>query len=535
MRPPLAAGLLLLLAAAPAAAQDAPPTERVEETDAEVLKVRDSLKSDPAFAETFVERLLRSRLIGELTSEPGEKARAAAAREWIKSDPDAAAHVAIGLAGDDVTKTTAYEDSLLELHGSNYTTTHPGDGKNSFNRLRTSAGDSKLLKAQSDKMSDDEKREILRTIFEGQGGASGRTIETPDGLGGRGGPPGGAGGAGSGPAAATAYSGYYDRLGAGNLHGYSPQLVALQSALNLRRPPGAPALVETGKLDEATLSYPAYGMSYDINNLESRLRRERLYELARAAGRTLSARDEKDPDLEAKLAAQVPAVRLPPRLAKRAELESKARAALSKFSATAASARDPKAITRGLLVELGREQRETARWIAAAALEEELSRVDELTGFLTPELLAAIDAVPVAQPEREAYKRAGGALQERVARVKANAEKALALLESDAWTGALAEVDALVSANAGLKRTLAPEVDAYRRAPYRVAESRVTQARWRAWLDDAAVKWAPSLEYSRGVAARRARLSRALEIFGLIASGDANGARAAARDDGAGS
>ncbi|MFI5350827.1 MAG: hypothetical protein ACHQ2Z_14865, partial [Elusimicrobiota bacterium] len=294
-----------------------------------------------------------------------------------------------------------------------------------------------------------------------------------------------------------------------------------------RRPPGAPALVETGKLDYATLSYPAYAMNYDVGNLEKRLRADSLLMLAKLAGKTLSARDWADPGLEAKLAAQVPADKLSPRLKRRAELAAKASAALSSFSAATERAKNPNAISRALLIELGAKQKETARWIAAAALEEELSRVDELADFLTPELLAAVAAAPAPAGERDAYKRRGEALKAKVAQVKSNAEKALGLLESDAWAGALAQVDALVAENHDLKLTLSRDIGDYSRVPFGIADSLLIQPRWREWLDNFSVKWAPSLSYSRAVAFRRGRLARYMNVFELIASGDANAAHTA--------
>ena len=518
-----AVALLFLLSTLPARAQeDAPTVESAPETDPAVIKVGDKLKNDPAFLDAVAARLARSQLIGRLTTDPSEGARLAAAKDWIASDPDAAAHVALGLARDDASGASNYENALLAQLGTSYGN-NPGADKNLFGRLRKSAKDSNLLKKQDRDMSEDEKREILRTLFEGQGSESGKVLTMQD--------DGKASSEKPATGSATAFNIMYDRLSAGNLRGYSPQLRSLQNALCARRPPGAPALVETGKLDEATLSYPAYGMSYDVGNLEQRIRQDRLLALARLAGRTLSARDWKDQNLEAALAVRVSADKLPPRLQRRAALAAKARAALAAFSAAAAKAKDPNAITRGLLVELGRRQKETARWIAAAALEEELSRLEPLEGFLTPGLRAAIDAAPVASAERDAYQRRGAALQARIAALKANADKAQGLLSSDAWSGALAAVDKLVAENQDLKRDLGRDVDDFSRVPFRVAESRVSEPRWRVWLDDLAVKWAPSLEYSRGAARRRGRLSRFLAAFGLIASGDANGAHAALVDE----
>ena len=516
MRLARAAALGLVLAAAvPAAAQDEPAAELAAETAPAVIEVRDKLTNDPAVIAVVAERLARSRLIGRITSDPGKEARLAAAKDWIKGDPAAAAHVALGLAGDDASGAANYEDALLSQLAKSYGQ-NPGAERNLFGRLRKTAKDSKLLKKQSEEMPDDEKRELLRAMFEGKGGGSDQVLAMKaDGK-----PP-------SDKPSAAAFNGIYDRLSAGNLHGYSAQLLAMQSALNARRPPGAPVLVETGKLDYATLAYPSYAMNYDVDNLEKRLRAERLLTLAKLAGKTPTSRDQADPDLETKLAALVPAGNLSPRLKRRGELSAKARAALAAFLKTAAKAKDRNAISRGLLIELGAKQKETARWIAAAALEEELSRIDELEGFLTPELLAAIAAAPAPADERDAYKRRGEALKATVSRIKANAEKALRLLESDAWAGALADVDRLVAENQDLRRNLPRDIGDYSRVPFIVADSFMIRPRWREWLDDIAVKWAPSLSYSRAAAFRRGRLARSMNVFGLIASGDANAAHAA--------
>jgi hypothetical protein len=517
MRRALAAALLFLPASMPAAAQETPAVTTAEETDPQVIAVRDKMKNDPAFLDAVAARMARSQLVTRLTDDRSEAGRLAAAKAWIDDDPGAAARVALGLAADDAAGNDNYEKALLTQLGKSYEA-NPGAQHNLYNRLRRTAKDSTLVKKQSENMSADEKSEIVRKMFEGEGSASNKVIKDNPGDG------------KAAPAAAgasTAFNGIYDRMSAGNLRGYSPQLLALQSSLSARRPPGAPALVETGKLDEATLSYPSYGMSYDIGNLSQRNRQDRILALARLTGTTLTARDWKDPDVEAKLAAKVPEGKLPPRLKRRAELEEKARAALAAFSAAAAKSKDPSAITRGLLIELGAKQKETARWITAAALEEELSRLEPFENFLTPELLAAIDAVAVVPPERDAYKHNGQALQSRVAAVKLNAEKAQGLLESDGWAGALAAVDKLIAENQNLKRNLGRDIDDFTRVPYRISEASVVQPRWRVWADDLAVKWAPSLAYSRGVALRRGRLSRFLAVFGMIASGDDNGAHAA--------
>lgn len=512
-----AAALLLLLAALPAAAQEEPAAQLAPETDPAIIELRDKLANDPNMIQLVAERVARSRLIGRLTTLSDNDGKISAAKDWIKQDPAGAAHIALGLAGDDASGNSNYEDALLAQLGKEFEH-NPGADRNLFGRLRKTARDSSLLKKQSQEMSEDERREILRNMFEGQGSESNKVLKMNDE--GKGPPP-------SDKPSTAQFNGIYDRLSAGNLRGYSPQLMALQSALSARRPPGAPALVETGKLDYATLSYPAYGMNYDVGNLDKRLRAERILALAKLAGRTLTARDWADPDLETKLGGKESAEKLKPRLAKRAELAAKARAAMQAFLAAAEKAKDPNKISRGLLVELGAKQKETARWITAAALEEELSRVDEMADFLTPELLAAVDAAPAPADERAAYKKRGETLKDKVGQVKANAEKALALLEGDAWASSLAQVDKLVADNRDLKQSLSRDIADYSKVPYGVRDSMLVQPRWREWLDDFAVKWAPSLSYSKDVAYRRGRLSRYMNVFGLIASGDANAAHTA--------
>lgn len=510
----LAVALLLVLAGA-AAAQDLTST-RAEETDPLLIELRNKLTSDPAMIEVVAARVARSELSAMITTDEDKAAREAAVKKWIAEDPDSAARVAIGLAHDDQVGKPEYEQNLLTQMRKTYGN-NPGAEKNLFGRLRKNAKDSKLLKKQSEDMSPDEQREVLRTLFEGQGAQSGQVISGKDQDNGK--IP-----DGKSAVPATSFNGIYDRLGAGNLRGYSPQLMALQSSLNSRRPPGAPPLIETGKLDYPTLAYPAYGMKYDVNNVEARLRRGRLFAYARLAGRTLTAKDLNDPDLEEKLSRSISSDKLSPRLKKTAELSAKARAALAAFEAAAAKAKNPNGITRGLLIELGQKQKETARWITAAAIEEELSRLEPLENFLTPELLAAIAAAPAPAPERESYRRRAETLKTKVAQVKTNAEKALALLESDGWASALGDVDKLMAENRDLKANLGRDVDDLSRAPFRIADARVSQPRWRDYLDDFAVRWAPTLEYSRGVAFRRGRLTRLLGVYTMIASGDANGA-----------
>ena len=506
---------LALLLALPAAAVDVPRTRASDEKDPVVLAVKERLAQDPAAAESLANRLFHSRLSGALTDERDADARLAAIRDWIAKDPDSAARLAIGLAADEKNGDTHFEDSLFRQTLITVED-NPGAKNNVFGRLTRAAKDSKLIKKQAEELNEDEQRELLRTLFEGKGAQSEKVLtQKDDGKSSTEKPA-------AGPA--TAYSGYYDRLSGGNLRGYSPQLLAMQSALNVRRPPGAPRLGETGKLDYATLSYPGHGMRYDLGNLDERLRRERIAQLARLAGQTLTARDWQDPALEAKLRAKAPTDKLSPRLARRAALLEKARKAAADFDTAAAKSKDTNAITKGLLVELSRDQKEASRWIAAAALEEELSRLEAEEGFLSPELLSAIDALPAPTAQREAYKTRGAALRAKYAQAKSNALKAQGLLESSAWASSLAEVDRLVAANQSLRRNLLRDVEVFSRVPWRIHEYRVVQARWREVLDGLALRWAPGTAFARAVALRRSRLSLYLGVFAQVAAGDLDAA-----------
>ncbi|MDX6768169.1 MAG: hypothetical protein SF051_01440 [Elusimicrobiota bacterium] len=520
--------LLALLLAGGAAANDygAAPGEvegeAVDPGNAEqVAAMKQQLLADPSVAQALIERIMRSRLVDRFSVETTPEKRRQELAEWIAEDPDAAAQVAVGLASDDAEGSRRYESLLLKNTRSRLVF-NPGSRKGVFGRLKKASDESRLMNKEDNKeMAEEEKQELLKTMFEGEGSQGGRvltmekdgTAKNPDGV--------------ASAASAALADAYYDRLSAGNLRGYSPQLLAMQSALNQRRPPGAPALIETGKLDHLTLSYPGFGMKFDVDNLEKRLRRERLTVLAQLAGRTLSARDFDDLDLEAKLLAQVGVDKLKPRLARRAAVLAKARAALAAFMAKADLARDPNNITRKLLHELGRLQRDGARWIAAAALEEELSRVENEEGFMTAELRAAIEAAPVPPDAKAAYLRRGETYQKRLKALKDNANQALAILDTDAWEAQAAKVEKLVGENALLRRELSRDVADYTKVPFRIAESRVTLARWRVYAEELAIKWVPRTAFARAAAGRRGRLARYRDVFLKIAAGDLARARQA--------
>lgn len=492
----------------------APSGHAVEGDRSEAVEdMRKQLEGDPGLQEALVDRIMQSKIAATISDDSDDNKKRAAVREWVQGDLASASEIALGLAKDEAEGTHLFENTLVKHLKQTFRRNNSNRG--AFGVLKGAAKTSKLTTLADQQAGEEEKREALRNLFEGKGSQGGRTItgQAPEGKATSDTP----------PSAALANS-FYDRLSAGNIRGYSPQLMSLQSSLNTRRPPGAPRLIETGKLDYATLSYPAHGLKYDLGNLEERLRRARIAELATLGGVQLTERDMKDPNLEARLLAKVPADKLKKRFAARAAGIDRARAALAAFEAAAAKSKDPNQITKALLVELSGRQREATRWLTAAALEEELARIESEEGFLTADLLAAIDAVPAPAPARESYKRRGEGLKARLANLKANAQAALDALQSDAWQSRIAEIDKLMAESQNLRRTLSRDISDYRLVPFRIAESVLKQPRWREFLDDLLVKYAKGTSYGRAVANRRGKLSRFLGIFGQISSGDVEGA-----------
>ncbi len=513
-------GLLFLTATVHSQeSEPATPEGQVVEEDrtAAIAELKAKLEADPGLLEALVDRVLASKIAGAISSESDATKKRTQVREFMKNDLGSAAEIAMGLQRDQDSGTHLFENTVTRHLRQTFRRGNTNRG--AFGVLKGAAKTSKQMGKPDNEAGDDERREIMRNMFDGLGAQGERTItgSAPEGKPASDTPA---------PSAALANT-FYDRLSAGNIRGYSPQLMALQSSLNQRRPPGAPALIETGKLDHATLGYPAHALKYDLANVEDRLRRARIAELANLAGVRLTERDMKDPGLEAKLLAKVPADKLKKRFAARAAANARARAALDAFEATAAKSKDPNQITKGLLIELSGKQREASRWLTAAALEEELARIESEEGFMTADLLAAIDAVPAPAPVRESYKRRGEAYAARLAKLKANAQGALDALQSDAWLSRVGEIEKMLAENSGLRRNISRDVSDYRLVPFRVGEAVLKQPRWREILDDLLVRYLKSTSYGREVASRRGKLSRFLSIFGQIASGDLDGSHLA--------
>jgi len=469
---------------------------------------------DADAADSLAARLLRSALAPRITDAAGPEQRLADIRKWIDDNPVAASQLAAGLSRDDREGSRRFETSLLRGTGQSFRLNPEHVRRSTYGRLRESSRESKLMGADAE-MSEEEKREILKTMFEGQGGMSNQIVtqakekdnRRPEGA--------AAGGA--------AFAGaYYDRLSRLNLRGYSPQLLAMQSALNQRRVPGAPRLSETGKLDYETLSYPAYGMRYDLRNLEGRLRYQENFELARLAGLGGRYRPEQllDPEVEAQLKRQVPGSKLDQRFAQRRQALERAAAALRDFETAALRAKDPAGLTRGLLVDLGAKQREAARWITVAALEEELQRLDSEKGFLTPELKDRIAAAPVPEATRAAYQRRGEELERTLLQMQASAQDCIRRLESDDWQTAVSAVGSALSENAARRNDLSRSIQDFAATPYRLCALYRPQPRWRDMLEGAAARYLPGTPWGRQLRERQRQRETLQDVFAKIATGD---------------
>ena len=476
----------------------------------------ETLHKDPAVADSLASRILRSALGERISGATDPDQRLRDVHKWIDENPGSAAHVAVGLAQDDAEGGRRFEEAVVRNTGRKLQIDPDHVSRSTYGRLKRGSLESKLMSADAE-MTEEEKREILKSMFEGQGNMSSQIITQ------------GQDGKRPGAAGAAAFSGgYYDRLSRLNLRGYSPQVMAIQSALNQRRAPGAPKLRETGKLDYETLSYPAYGMRYDLRNLEARLRYQHNLELARRAGLAGRYRPEQllSPEVEARLKRKAAGAKLDPGFSRRAGALERAAAALRGFEAAALPARDPANLTRRLLLNLGAKQHEAARWITVASLEEDIQRLDSEEGFLSPELLALIDACPLPEATRAAYKRRGEGYHQTLLKMKAKAAESVRKLEADDWKGAVGEVAAALAENATLRRDLSRNIRDFVDTPYRLRALYGHQPRWRDLLEGAVERYLPSTKWGRQLRERRAQRETLQDVFGKIATGDLDAAHA---------
>ncbi|MBI5209260.1 MAG: hypothetical protein HY927_04715 [Elusimicrobia bacterium] len=517
---PLVAALVGALVAWPGALA-AQTTPSPADNDLLIRRMQETLESDPATVDSLAERIARSSLASGFTAarEPEERLRDI--KGWIASNTSQAAQIAVGLARDDAEGSDEFESSLRNSYRVEQTKLEQSANldKTLLGGLRRQGKQSKLLK-DSAELKDEEQREVLKAVFEGGGNASNKIVSYG------GGPGGGADGS-KGAVSPLAGPGFYDRLNTGNLTGYSPQLLSLQSALNARRVPGAPRLDETGRLDFETLNYPSYQMRFDLRNLELRLRYERNYALARLLGQEKSLKPEQliDPEVGRRLEAEAKGrAKSDARLSKRLKVLDRIKGVLAEFEAAAAVSRDPSRITKGLLQALGSKQKEAARWITIASLEEELSMIAAEEGFFSPELLKAIEACPVDDGVKAAYKRRGEDYARKLSALKANDESAIASLESDAWAASVDKIERLLASNADLRKNLSRNIRDFTDTPFRLAASFRPRPRWRQIVDDLIRRFLPSSDYAIRLRRQETELSLLKDVFHKIATGDLDAA-----------
>lgn len=514
-----AAALALLAALAPAArasdARDVPSLQGsavdTGETDL-VRRMKAALAEDPERAEALAARILRSSLASQLA--PGAEPEKALAdlRAWVADNPAAAAQLAVGFARDDADGTHQFEESLYK-QTERFLELSPDRNKGILGRLDGLGSASKAIKSDQG-MSDDDRRRLMKELFEGQSTVD-RNAEA-----------GGADGSGSRPSGASASpvadAGIYDRLSGANLSGYSPQVQTMQSELNRAAPPGTPRLIETGRLDHATLVHPGHAVRYDLGRLEAALERDLAAARAAALGQPLPPERLSDPSVQKDLAARGAGKDLPAGLARRRAALAEARAAFAAFSAAAEPAKRAGGITPQMLKALGARRRDAAVWLQVAALEDILQRLEALEGFAGAPLREALERAPVSEPERRAFLNGGLRLGDELGGGIRSAREAIALLSSPDYLRRLARAQSAADAARAAARRLPEEIARYRSVPERLAAAARPQPRWRVILEDAAIRFLPSSAFARDAAQHRKTAQSARADFARYCASSAD-------------
>ncbi len=504
------AACLWLLCAGAAFAAQAPevrPVAAAGEKDDSLRRLAWTLRGDPEAADRVAERIFRSRIAGDLADSPDPELGLAKIRKWVKKNPEDAAALALGFAKDDAQGTHEFEDSLF--HGVNRLfEVNPGFDRGIFGKLKLAGAESQAA-MRDDGLDDDERTELLRRFFEGGASASGKV-----------GAPGSRGGPGGGLGAASAGSGAYDRLSAANVSGYSPQVQALQSEMNRSLVPGAPRLVETGRLDHATLRHPVYALDHDLRRLESSLRTQRASAQARSLGQEARFGSGKlaDGEIQAELdksAGGKDFLLHGARRRKALEAASKARDLLSE---RAERAKDPSRVTAALVKELSGLRREAARRIAAAAALEELDLLEGAGPVLSPRLRETIARTPVEEPLRARYLLRGEGLERARQETLGRLAQGLDLLESSGAQEKLDEAGRVLARARSEARGLLRLMEEYSRVPELLSALGPAPS---GLTDPQKARLAPFLPHARFARAWREREEQrrsALEAFHRIAA-----------------
>lgn len=391
--------LLPVFCASAAQAPEVRPAAAAGEEDDAVRRLSEVLRGDPEAAGRVAERILRSRLAEDLAKSQAPERGLAQIQEWVKKNPHDAASLALGFARDDAQGAHDFEDSLFEGVNRLFEV-NPDFNRGIFGRLKLAGAESQAAMRDAN-LDDDERTELLRKFFEGGSAASGKIGSPP------------VGGRSQGPGAASAGGGAYDRLSVSNVSGYSPQVQALQSEMNRSLIPGAPRLVETGRLDYATLRHPFYALDYDMRRLEFSLRLQRAQAQARSLGLEgrFGAESFAERAVQEALDKAAGGKDFLVNAARRRRALEAASKARELFSGQAEKAKDPSAVTTALVKELSGLRREAARHIAAAAALEELDLLEAGGPVLSDRLRKTIAKAPVEESLRARYLLRAAALE----------------------------------------------------------------------------------------------------------------------------
>ncbi|MEE8424326.1 MAG: hypothetical protein V3S11_00780, partial [Elusimicrobiota bacterium] len=309
----------------------------------------------------------------------------------------------------------------------------------------------------------------------------------------------------------------YDRLGAGNLTGYSPDVMTFQSAMNQRRPPGAPKLIETGRLNHATLRFPYYGLRYDIDNLDKNLRFQRAWALARLLGmeKNFLTGDYRDPKIQRELETKARGKKLDPEFALREKAVAGARRLLREFDREAKKTKTRGGITALRVHRLSALRQSAAVSITLAAQLERLQRLKSLRGFIAGDLLAAVARAPVEEKLKSAYLSRGKNIEARLETALRDGGRAAKLLAS-AVSENIARAEKILPKTLSESKRLPRLVGDYRAAPFAFPPSS-SRSRPRAWLDDLILRFLPDTDYARRLKKNLDKERAALKAFRRIA------------------
>jgi hypothetical protein len=477
-------------------------------------KVREEerlIESNPKLAKALAERIAHSSIGDRISLSKNSLEKTKEIEAWLLKNPQAGAIIGLGLEADDANGNHDFENRMnQEL---SQLEPNPGAVHNAYYRLKRASKQERSM--LSDKtMTNEERVEILNNLFEGRGSGSkaiirrmrqGSSPQSPD---------------------TTLTGNFYNRLSASNLSGYSPAVAALQSQMARENIPGVPPLVVTGYLGYKTLSYPSYGMKFDVSNLKLRLNEEEALALAKELGIKISNQQAKDPATFFSLLskAQKKGISLPRDFQVQSKTIARAEKAIAAFDEFALKGQNPKEITLEFIRRLGNLQKESSRWINAAFLEGEISRILKEEKNLSPQLREAIAACPVTDQERGEYLQRGQNFFDRLNALNLSDSKALTDLVNH-WPQKSAEADRLMQGSSQIRPHLFTDVEDFIMVPYRLSSIFQPEPRWKSWADKIAREFFSWTAYGQKLKALDGERKTLKNVFLSIAIGDQTAAR----------